>query len=673
MAEYDPQEEQIVKKLDQRIIPILVIAYLIALINRTNIDYARVNLMKHMAMQEWQFILCLAGVFIGSFPFVLPSTLALRWLQPARWIAAMMVMWGFLACTMAGSHNWEGLFAVRIFFGAAQAGFVPGVLLYLASFYTRDERTVRFSFVVGVATCASTFGAVFAKSLERLDGVGGSAGYKWLFVMEGLPAIVMGVVVWFFLPSFPETTLFISPADRLVAASRVQDEDGDAPTSPTSRKHATVTRMASHVLGSPRPPPYRLDVRHLTEVFTDFQFYLMAAAYLCLTVSADALAQLAPEIAAGTFTRGQGATRYSLAAALLSVAPYGAAAACSIAWAYRSDRTGDRGLHVALPLAVAALGFFVIAVIPESRWREVPLDRVEKAIEQLIMTPSPSQAPGLVKSVAAAVVANATANFTAAASPGVGVARTPSPVLLPTPSLNASSPRPVASPPQPSLDAAELNIVAEQADMIEGGDGGVTAGALRYFFGLLPASIGLLSALPSLLALALDRANGPTQREAAAALVTAMGCVGGGVFVPVLFPPSQAPDEEAEGVATWGRGYALGCGVCAVGCAVGAGIALVVRWIKWKEDQGVWGRGRGLRRLLNDAEEKGAWEDGDPEGSLEAGDFSNLVLAGGWGVKQKAARGGGDGMVESSENLQSDSDWDLRVGGSTKGGYKNLF
>ncbi|KAI8855116.1 major facilitator superfamily domain-containing protein, partial [Chytridium lagenaria] len=651
MPEYDPQEEQVVKKLDQRIIPILVLSYLVALINRTNIDYARVNLEKNMGMKEWQFIVCLAG----SFPFVLPSTLLVRFLQPARWIGLMMCTMGFLACCMAGAHNWQGLFVVRIFFGAAQAGFVPGILLYLASFYTRDERTVRLSFVVGVATCASTFGAVFAKSLERLDGVGGSAGWKWLFIMEGLPAMIMGVVIWLLLPSFPETTLFLSPADRLVAASRVKDEDESEPTTPGTRAHTTFTRMATNVLGNPRPPPYRLHIPHLRDIFTDPQFYLLAIIYLCLTVSADALAQLAPEIAAGTFTRGQGATRYSLAAALISVAPFGVAAGCSIMWAYRSDRTGDRGLHIAVPLVVAGVGFAAIALIPESRWREVPLEKVELAVEQMIGTvKGRNVTASLVRNATGVVVATLVKNLTALVTPAPVV--TPMP-MKPSPTSGDASemwiqpwPLPSGAVQSETLDAAELNLVAEQADLLEGGDGGVTSGALRYFFGLLPASVGLLSALPSLLALAIDRAHGSTAREGAAALVTAMGSIGGGVFVPLLFPPSQAPDEDAEGVATWGRGYGVGCGILAVGCCVGAGLAMIVRWIKLREDQG-------LRRLLNDAEEKGAWDDGDANESFGVG-ISDMMIAGHWG-----------GKGESTENVGPDSEWDLKIakGGRVRG------
>ncbi|KAJ3102874.1 hypothetical protein HDU97_000257 [Phlyctochytrium planicorne] len=691
MPEYDPQEAHLVKQLDARIIPILVLTYLVALINRTNIDYARVNLEKNMGIQDWEFIVCLAGIFIGTMTFSC----------------------GFLACCMAGAQTWKGLFIVRILFGAAQAGFVPGILLYLASFYTRDERTVRLSFVVGVATCASTFGAVFAKSLERLDGVGGTAGWKWLFIMEGLPAIVLAFVIFFLLPSFPQTTLFISPSDRLLAASRVSEEFSSEPETPGARRPAA--NIARATLAT--PPTYHFQLAQLQETFTDPQFYLLAAAYFCLTISTDALAQLAPEIAAGTFTRGQGATRFSLAAAVLSVAPYGVAAGCSILWAYRSDRVGDRGLHVALPLVVAGIGFAVIAVIPESRWREVKLEEVEDAIEHIILASGKVLVTvaegGVVKTianltagaVAAAAAATATAGVVVSPgasnnnasgitpSPMIGNLTHPTTIFSKAPAIPSPTPSPTTPSsihflnltfangtlhhlenfsttliPLPQLDAEELNIVAEQADLLKGGDGNVAAGALRYFFGLVPASIGLLSALPSLLAFVIDRTNGLTAREAAAALVTAMGSVGGGVAVPLLFPPSQAPDEDAEGVATWGRGYAFGCGLCALGCLMGSGFALIVRWIKLKEDQGVWGRGRGLRRLLNDAEEKGAWEDGDGDDSF--GDaIHDEALVGNWRAKA---------MVESMDNVGGfDDDWGHRGGGSGggggKGGYKNLF
>ncbi|KAJ3193151.1 hypothetical protein HK101_005338 [Irineochytrium annulatum] len=664
--EYDPQEEQIVKLLDLRIIPILVVAFFINLVNRSNLDYARTNMQADLKMGDWAFVLCLAGIFLGSLPFVLPSTMVLRILHPSRWFAIIMASTGILICCMATAANWEGVFAVRVLLGATQAGFVPCVLLYLALFYTRDERTVRLSLVVGVATCASAFSAVLSKSIESLDGAWGMAGWRWLFLIEGLVGTACGFFIWSFLPDFPETATFLSPADRFVAASRVRDEDDPDPVTPSTSISRRGSRAIPAHLSHPKAPPHKFHVFQLREVFQDPQFYIFAFIYFCLIVSLDACTQLATDIAAGTFTNGSGVTPFSLDAALVSIVPYCIAAFCSVMWAYRSDMTGDRGLHIALALLLAGVGFAVVAIIPETKWElEVVITNKSTATTMLSTTHlsliNHSTLPQTMPfSSFGNMIPAPTPSSTAPSNhhqppPTSALALTPSEHRHDASAITVTLAQSAATPDQ--LATLE-NDAAEEADTERGfGDGGVLIGALRYFLGLFPASIGLLCALPCLLAFAMDRAHGSTAREAAAALVTAMGTVGGGVAVPFLFPLREAPAEEAEGIATWGRGYAAGCGACAIACAVGAGAALVVRYMKRQEDEGMWGgRGRGLRRLLNDAEEKGAW---DEEGGDSTGDVVEL--------------GPGPAIAQSCDSVAMDSDWDLRAPLSKKYNAISMF
>jgi MFS family permease len=386
-------------------------------------------------------------------------------------------------------------------------------------------------------------------------------GWRWLFFIEGLVCIGLGITCWYLLPDFPETTKFITPSDRLVATSRVKDDDEELDTvvSTSNGKKGLSTAAAKgkapaastapaipSLLTIPQPPPYTFQMVQVKDILSDPQFHLFALTYLLVAMSLDALSFLAPEIAAGTFTYGSGVTGYSIDAALVSVAPYGVACGLAIMWSYRSDRTGDRGLHVSAALVLAAFGFLVIALTPETSWA-----------------------------------------------------------------------------PQQGLNESQ---VAEEANVQAGGDGGVAVGAVRYFLGLLPASVGLLGALPCLLAFAMDRAHGITARETAAAMVTALGSVGCGVLVPFLFPPMNMPDEDAIGVAAWGHGYTFGSGMCALSCFVAAGLGILLRWMKRREDEGMWGRGPGLRRLLNDAGEKGAWDDCDE--SMEQIHIGNE----GWGA-----------------------------------------
>ncbi|KAJ3318110.1 hypothetical protein HDU76_000935 [Blyttiomyces sp. JEL0837] len=697
--EYDPQEAELVKKLDQRLIPILVTAYWLALVDRSALDYAHRSLQNDLHIKDWQYVLCLAGYFFGSLPLIFPSTYLFRYVNPRR----NLIAWGFISCLMGSVKHWESLFALRILFGAAQAGFMSGIILYLSNFYTREERTVRLTLVIGIATCASAFSPAFARTLENFDGMWSMSGWRWMFLMEGLPSIAMGVIIYFFLPDFPETIEFVTPADRLVAANRVRDEDD-----PDPRVHQVKRPTSS--LTSPTPLPYQFHKVQIQDIFNDIHFYLFTLTYVCIAVGLDALLYLAPLISAGTFTNGSGVTEWSLDAALVAIAPYGVAAGCAIAVAYRSDRTGDRGIHVGAALALATLGFAVIALVPETNWTPVSLANggdnggggvgiianltstggVVSGMNSSIswhsnhthepslntswigpsgsrngtrpndtlfgpggsktkMSPSASQSPSF-NPITNLLVFNQSNN---PIPPPSGPKTPPLPVNTITKMPPPPPPKPTIPPPPPpkptSVDiSAENNEKAEKADIAAGGDGGVTAGALRYFFGLLPAAVGLLCALPSLLALTMDRAHGATARETAAATVTALGPLGNAVIVPWLFPPSKAPEDLAEGIATWGIGYGFGAGLCAVACVIGCIAAFSVRWLTQREASGTWGKSPGLRRLLNDVEEKGAWDDvGESIDQLDAdGD-----IGGGWGGVVKSGGYGGESEWDLSQRL----------------------
>ncbi|KAI8824041.1 major facilitator superfamily domain-containing protein [Fimicolochytrium jonesii] len=384
MPEYDPQEEQLIRKLDKKLIPLLALLYLASLVDRGTLFHARVTNhatasgLKHdLGVSDDAYVVALVVYGIASVLLVFPSTFGLRMFGPARWLAGIVAGWGFLAACSAATSTLAGWVVVQILMGALQAGFLPGILLYILSFYTREEWASRMSWVVSSGTVATSFFGIFVDWGSQFDGAKGLQTWKWMFVCSGLFSIVIGAVTVMFLPDYPQTCAFLTPADRVLAVARGHDgsEGGvhESEEEETQRRKSVTPRL--------KGPRVRFDSGQLIEALTDKRNWLFAFAFCFISVAMDALISVGPEVTATSFSlttqfletheKDPNAVENAIEAAdgtrqarIFAAIPYLIGGIVAPIFSWNSDRTGDRALHATLPLMASSLGFALLAFVP---------------------------------------------------------------------------------------------------------------------------------------------------------------------------------------------------------------------------------------------------------------------------------------------------------------------
>jgi MFS family permease len=267
-------------------------------------------------------------------PYVLmefPSNILLKYFSPSRWISRIMVSWGIVTICTAAVSTYGGLLACRIFLGLAEAGFFPGIMMYLCFWYKPEERATRMAIFASSVAVSGAFGGLLATAISFLNGHAGLAGWQWLFVLEGIPAVIVGVMVWFWLPDYPQTAAWLTPEERAFAVKRL------GPYAPSMGDKHWDSKVAKETLSDP-------------------YFWLFAAQYFLMTNSLNAFGYFAPTIVASLGFKGYDAQ-------LLTVPPNVVAMFVIIGNCLHSDWTRERSRHVIGALVFVATGYLLLAVV----------------------------------------------------------------------------------------------------------------------------------------------------------------------------------------------------------------------------------------------------------------------------------------------------------------------
>jgi MFS family permease len=213
------QEQTLMRRLSWRLMPLLIVLFLVSFIDRQNIGFAKLQMLSDLHMSEAVFALGASLFFIGYLLFELPSTLGLAKFGARIWLARIICTWGLITIALGFTQNATMFYALRFMLGVAEAGFYPGAIFYITLWFPKSYR-IR---VLGLFTLGSTLGNMFGGLLNGplldLDGLFGLAGWQWVFLGTGIPAVLLTFVVLAFLPSSPETARFLTDADRRVLAA----------------------------------------------------------------------------------------------------------------------------------------------------------------------------------------------------------------------------------------------------------------------------------------------------------------------------------------------------------------------------------------------------------------------------------------------------------------------
>jgi MFS transporter, ACS family, tartrate transporter len=206
-------EERAFGKATRRLIPFLFLIYVVAYLDRVNVSFAQLQLEDDLAFSDTIFGIG-AGIFsIGYVLFGVPSNLALERFGARRWLAAIMVVWGVLSAATMLIESAAGFYVLRFLLGAAEAGFFPGIILFLTWWFPERQRTRVLALFFTAISVAYVAGGPLSGGLLELDGVLGLDGWQWLFLVEGLPAIVLGWVTLRFLDDRPRQADWLEPEE----------------------------------------------------------------------------------------------------------------------------------------------------------------------------------------------------------------------------------------------------------------------------------------------------------------------------------------------------------------------------------------------------------------------------------------------------------------------------
>ncbi len=171
---------------------------------------------------QYQFNVALMIFLVAYALFEVPSNILLKKLRPSRWIAFLMFSWGAISTGLGGVTSFSATAGVRFMLGAFEAGLFPGLVYYFTFWYKANERSVRVAFLLASATLAGAFGGAIAYGIGHMNGVAGLSGWRWLFILEGIPSCICAIAVWFLLPDYPEEYLKGRQRDIALARLRVE-------------------------------------------------------------------------------------------------------------------------------------------------------------------------------------------------------------------------------------------------------------------------------------------------------------------------------------------------------------------------------------------------------------------------------------------------------------------
>ncbi|KAJ5297249.1 Cysteine desulfurase [Penicillium atrosanguineum] len=337
---FTPEEEQaLVRKIDLTLLPTIWIMYLLSYLDRTNIGNAKISGMEtDLKLNSNDYSIALVVFFVGYVAFEVPSNLILGRTRPSLFLPGIMVIWGLLTCLMAVIKDFKHLIVLRVIIGCVEAGFAPGVLLVLSSWYKRTEQSKRFGVYISAAILSGAFGGLLAAVIvDKLEGAYGIRGWRWLFIVEGAATIGVALISLFILPDFPATSRRLSERERHIAVARLVTENVTA-----------VTNDSEHLSNW---EAVKVSVR-------DWRTWAFVVGYMVI-VGSSTLTYFYPTLIKGLF--GDASTEKIN---YLTIPIYGVAFVCTAITAYISDKVPSwRGLIIAAWLAFSLACSIIVCAV----------------------------------------------------------------------------------------------------------------------------------------------------------------------------------------------------------------------------------------------------------------------------------------------------------------------
>lgn len=330
--------DAVYRKITRRIVPILILGYIAAYLDRSNIGFARVQMLGDLGFSELVYGFGAGLFYLGYSAFEVPSNLLLKRIGARLTFARIMILWGLISAGFAFVTTATQFSILRFLLGAAEAGFFPGVLLYI-TYWVPSERRARFTamFMSALVLSGLIGGPLSGVIMAGMEGIAGMRGWQWLFIVEAMPSVILGVIVLVSLTDSPDKARWLTDREKaLVRADLARD----------AASRQTETRV-SHTL---------------RDAFLDYRVYVLASMAIALVSGIGGLSFWLPTIL------HQAGIENLVTLGVLSGVPYLIALGVQQWVAHNSDRTGERRWHVGICAAICAVAWFLLPSFSAQPW-----------------------------------------------------------------------------------------------------------------------------------------------------------------------------------------------------------------------------------------------------------------------------------------------------------------
>ena len=323
-----PFEEATYLKVTWRLIPLLLLCYIVAYLDRVNVGFAKLQMAGDLGFSDAVYGLGAGMFFIGYFFFEVPSNIILHRVGARVWIARIMVTWGIVSGGMMFIQTETQFYVMRFLLGLAEAGFFPGIILYLTYWYPAHRRArIVTMFMTGIPLAGVIGGPLSGWIMKSWDQVSGLQGWQWMFLLEAIPSVLIGFVVYFYLDDRITSAKWLEDEERAILKQRIEEEE-------SQKEHVPMM-----------------------QVFKSGRMWTMSAIYFTMAMSLYGVSFWLP-----TIIKGMGVTD-NLEIGLLSSLPWIAAVFSMLLFARSADKMRERRWHVVLPMLMGSTGLILSVLL----------------------------------------------------------------------------------------------------------------------------------------------------------------------------------------------------------------------------------------------------------------------------------------------------------------------
>ncbi len=313
--------DSIYARVARRIVPLMLLGYITAYLDRVNVGFAKLQMLDDLGFSQTVYGFGAGIFFIGYFLFEVPSNMILHRVGARRWLARIMISWGVISAAMMFVETPTSFYVLRFLLGAAEAGFFPGVIYYLTQWFPAARRgRIVAIFMTGVAISSVIGSLLSGWIMETFAGTHGLAGWQWMFLLEAIPAVLLGFYLWFHLQDSIGSVTWLSPGEKTALAEDIARDE--------------VTRPAGSY----------------GDAFRDGRVWFGCLIYFCLVVGLYGISFWLPTIVSDL------GVKRALHVGMLTAIPYAVAAVGMVLIGRSADRRLERRWHIAIPAALGALG-----------------------------------------------------------------------------------------------------------------------------------------------------------------------------------------------------------------------------------------------------------------------------------------------------------------------------